>query len=130
METAREIEASREAFTAAEQRYAEELESSREAQGQEVRNDDSLAIRSEIASLGSKAEELKRENASLDGRLRKYRSAAAADLERAVPLNTTSCWHSIDAPTLKIVTFLVKSLCMRRTFAIQLLATYAWLFFL
>jgi len=87
-------------------------------------------LRREIEALRRTCEELVKENAVLEGRLQKCRAAAAADLERAVPLTTPSCWRSVDGPSLKVVTILVRSSCLRRVFAMHLLGTYAWLFFL
>lgn len=88
------------------------------------------SLRQEAEEMRRKIEEMSQENRNLEGRLQKSRAAAAADLERAVPLSSGGCWQNVDGPVLKAVTLLVRSTCLRRTFAIHLLGTYAWLFFL
>merc|ERR1712232_468242 len=92
--------------------------------------DETAALRDDLESLTRQINDLSKDSQVLDVRLRKYRARAAADLERAVPLSTSSFWQHIDGPTMKVVTLLVRSSCLRRTFALHLLGTYLWLFFL
>merc|ERR1719197_732535 len=93
--------------------------------------DTAAGIRREVEALRCNAEELKRENAMLDVQLKKHRAAAAKDLERAVPLVAPGCWgRAVDGPAMKAIALLMRSTCLRRTLALHLLATYAWLFFL
>eukprot|EP00929_Paragymnodinium_shiwhaense_P051219 TRINITY_DN25794_c0_g1_i1.p1 TRINITY_DN25794_c0_g1~~TRINITY_DN25794_c0_g1_i1.p1 ORF type:complete len:538 (+),score=204.85 TRINITY_DN25794_c0_g1_i1:175-1788(+) len=121
----------------AERACIEEMQSLREARLEAHRSTEGPGAADALSGLRRKAdalktscEELKEENSRLDARLRGYRAASAAELERAVPLATSGCWRSIDGPTMKFVSLLVRSACLRRTFAVYLLATYAWLFFL
>lgn len=114
-----------------ERRCSSELHILREARPQaHVQNEEVAALRSEASVLKKTAEDLVTENRILQGRLHKCRAAAAADLERAVPLSDPSCWQTIDVPVMKVVTLLVRSTCLRRTYAVHLVAMYAWLFFL
>lgn len=87
-------------------------------------------LRQELEALARNSEALVKENASLEVRLRRCRATAVADLERAVPLKATSFWRGVDGPTMKAVTLLARSSCVRKAFGIHLLATYAWLFLL
>lgn len=87
-------------------------------------------LRRRLEGLRSTSESLSRENKALESRLGTYRRAAAADLERAVPLASASFWQTFDGPAMKVTTLLVRSQCLRRFFGLHLLATYAWLFFL
>lgn len=87
-------------------------------------------FRQKVESLRKEAESLLRENQTLEDRLTKFRAAAAADLERAVPLSSGSCWQSLDWTLMRISTVLVRSICLRRAFAVHLLAMYGWLFWL
>eukprot|EP00931_Biecheleriopsis_adriatica_P029799 TRINITY_DN17630_c0_g1_i1.p1 TRINITY_DN17630_c0_g1~~TRINITY_DN17630_c0_g1_i1.p1 ORF type:complete len:482 (-),score=167.35 TRINITY_DN17630_c0_g1_i1:26-1471(-) len=89
-----------------------------------------MRLRSEVDALRDRSRAAVAENASLEERLRTQRAAAAADLERAVPLSSATCWHAVDEPLMKLVTLLVRSSCLRRAFALHLLATYCWLLFL
>lgn len=88
------------------------------------------SLRREVDALQRCAHELAKDNAAMEGRLRACRAFAAAELERAVPLESQSCWHYIDGPTMKAVVLLVRSACLRKAFAVHLVGTYAWLFFL
>lgn len=87
-------------------------------------------LRRQADALGRSAETVEQDNCRLESRLRRHRAAAAADLERAIPLLEHGFWSSVDAPLMKAVTLLVRSSCLRKTTAIHLLATYIWLFFL
>lgn len=87
-------------------------------------------LRAEVDTLRLHAEEVRQENAALEVRLQKHRAAAAADLERAVPLSSPTCWQCVDDPVMKLVMLLVRSTCLRRAFALHLMATYLWLVFL
>lgn len=109
-------------------RERQELEESRMACGSG--SAELMELRHKAEMLRRNSEELAKENTVLEGRLQRYRAAAAADLERAVPLTAASCWQGVDGPSLKLATLLVKSGCLRRTFAAHLVATYVWLFFL
>lgn len=88
------------------------------------------ALRREVDIARRSAEELTSENGALEKRLQQYRTSAAADLERAMPLHTPGCWQAVDGPIMKVVTLLVRSTCLRKAFALHLLTTYVWLFFL
>eukprot|EP00747_Dinoflagellata_sp_TGD_P186075 gnl/TRDRNA2_/TRDRNA2_42921_c0_seq1.p1 gnl/TRDRNA2_/TRDRNA2_42921_c0~~gnl/TRDRNA2_/TRDRNA2_42921_c0_seq1.p1 ORF type:complete len:498 (+),score=158.16 gnl/TRDRNA2_/TRDRNA2_42921_c0_seq1:88-1581(+) len=121
-----------------ERRCADELRHAREARLAKAaaglpsaERGEASNLRREVDALRVEAESLAKDNANLEGRLKKYRAAAAADLERAVPLSSArSCWSSIDGPTMKFVIILVRSTCLRRFFAIHLIGMYVWLFFL
>merc|ERR1712151_723321 len=106
------------------------MQTAREAASVGCAGAESATWGSETEALRRQAEDLRQDNGQLESRLRKYRAAASADLERAVPLNTPSCWHSIDSPAMRVATFLVRSLFLRRIFAVHLIATYGWLCFL
>ncbi|CAK8990852.1 Protein terminal ear1-like [Durusdinium trenchii] len=90
---------------------------------------DSEHRRSELTQLKAQVEDLRRcaaewsqENSSMEARLGRLREKAAEDLERAVP-SEAKLWTWLDEPLLKLVTLLVKSTCLRRSFALHLLAT-------
>eukprot|EP00927_Polykrikos_kofoidii_P055598 TRINITY_DN49816_c0_g1_i1.p1 TRINITY_DN49816_c0_g1~~TRINITY_DN49816_c0_g1_i1.p1 ORF type:complete len:530 (-),score=132.75 TRINITY_DN49816_c0_g1_i1:182-1771(-) len=92
---------------------------------------EALQLRRQAEDLQGSIKDATEENSALHARLRKCRDAAVADLERAVPLSSeSSFWQSVDGPTLKVVTMLVRSSCLRRTFALHVLGTYVWFFFL
>lgn len=87
-------------------------------------------LRHEVESLRQRESELTQGNSALEVKAARLREKAAEDLERAVPSIDTTWWTWLDEPLLKLVTLLVKSTCLRRSFALHLLATYLWLFFL
>ncbi|CAE7918276.1 unnamed protein product [Symbiodinium sp. KB8] len=95
-----------------------------------ARMDEVMQLRAEVETLRGCLESSTKERWRLEAQLGKHRAAAAADLERAVPSSTTTCWTWLDVPLMRLVTLLVKSTCLRRSFALHLLATYSWLFFL
>lgn len=84
----------------------------------------------QVESLRQRESELTQGNSALEVKAARLREKAAEDLERAVPSIDTTWWTWLDEPLLKLVTLLVKSTCLRRSFALHLLATYLWLFFL
>ncbi|CAE7217715.1 unnamed protein product [Symbiodinium pilosum] len=94
------------------------------------RVDEVVKLRAEVETLRARLESSTQERSRLEAQLGKNRAAAAADLERAVPSSAMSCWTWLDVPLMRLVTLLVKSTCLRRSFALHLLATYSWLFFL
>jgi len=87
-------------------------------------------LREEVETMRHRISDLTRENSSMEAKVGRLREKAAEDLERAVPSIDTTWWTCLDEPLLKLVTLLVKSTCLRRSFALHLLATYLWLFFL
>lgn len=89
-------------------------------------------LRRELEARDRMVKGLAAENGGFEEQLRRCRAAATHDLERAVPLSSASstCWRSIDGPTMRVVTLFMRSACIRRTFAIHLVLTYMWLFFL
>jgi len=129
-EASRQAQSAQEVWDSCERSCIAELQRLREARAQDGVESEAHMLRREAEALRCSVENLSKEGSELEGRLLKYRTAAAADLERAVPLSSSSCWSNIDGPTMKVVTLLVRYSCLRRTFAVHLLATYAWLFFL
>lgn len=80
-------------------------------------------LRHEVESLRQRESELTQGNSALEVKAARLREKAAEDLERAVPSIDTTWWTWLDEPLLKLVTLLVKSTCLRRSFALHLLAT-------
>ncbi|CAE6967094.1 unnamed protein product [Symbiodinium natans] len=100
------------------------------AQASAARMNEVTQLRAEVESLRVRLESSRKECSKLEAQLGKHRAAAAADLERAVPSSAMSCWTWLDVPLMRLVMLLVKSTCLRRSFALHLFATYSWLFFL
>jgi len=124
------LKVTQEAKAEAGRKYVQERHELQMNMSDSSRSSELSELRRGAERLRSSAQALVKENSMLEGRLRKYRAAAAADLERAVPLAAPSCWQCIDGPSLKAATLLVRSGCLRRTFTLHLLVTYVWLFFL
>ncbi|CAE7911177.1 unnamed protein product [Symbiodinium necroappetens] len=103
-----------------------EQEVSAKAAAAPARMDEVMQLRAEVETLRACLESSTKERWRLEAQLGKHRAAAAADLERAVPSSTTTCWTWLDVPLMRLVTLLVKSTCLRRSFALHLLATFRW----
>jgi len=126
-EASQSLRCALEAHESAKLRCREELQGSRGSAEESQSLSEAGRLRKEADRLRETEEQLCKETSAMEARLRKHRFAAAADLERAVPLASGGFWRNFDGATMKVVNILVRSMCLRRVFAVHLLLTWAWL---